>query len=137
MKQVQKYLGLCGYYRQFIKGFSEVAAPLTHLTRKDVVFKWTDDAQNSFDKLKTALCTAPVLAYPQPEGKFILDKDASNIGNGAVLQQEQDGKEKVIAYASKKLDKVQQRCSVTRKELISIVTCSSVPRLFVGMDVFS
>jgi hypothetical protein len=69
--------------------------------------------QQCFEKLKLALCTAPILAYPKPDGIFILDTDASNIGIGGILQQVQDGKEQVIAYASKKLDKSQQRYSVT------------------------
>jgi hypothetical protein len=98
-------LGLCNYHRQFIKGFSEVAAPLTHLTRKDVDFQWSDSVQQCFEKLKLALCTAPILAYPKPDGIFILDTDASNNGIGGILQQVQDGKEQVIAYASKILDK--------------------------------
>lgn len=122
VKEVQQYLGLCNYYRQFIRGFSEVAAPLSHLTRKEVAFTWTDEARTSFDKLKEALCTAPILAYPKPEGQFVLDTDASNIGIGGVLHQIQDGKEKVVAYASKKLDKSQQRYSVTRRELLAMVT---------------
>jgi hypothetical protein len=67
-----KFLGLCNYYRQFIKGFSEVAAPLTHLTRKDVDFQWSDSVQQCFEKLKLALCTAPILAYPKPDGIFIV-----------------------------------------------------------------
>jgi hypothetical protein len=105
VKEVQQFLGLCNYHRQFIKGFSEVAAPLTHLTRKDVDFQWSDSVQQCFEKLKLALCTAPILAYPKPDGIFILDTDASNNGIGGMLQQVQDGKEQVIAYASKILDK--------------------------------
>ena len=117
-------MGLCNYYRQFIKGFSEVAAPLTHLTRKDVDFQWSDSVQQCFEKLKLALCTAPILAYPKPDGipVFILDTDASNIGIGGILQQVPDGKEQAIAYASNKLDKSQQRYSVTRRELLAMVT---------------
>ena len=72
--------------------------------------------------MKSALCSTPVLSYPQTEGQFIIDTEASNIGIGAVLQQNQNGKVKVISYASKLLDKVQQKYSVTRKELLAIVT---------------
>jgi hypothetical protein len=74
--------------------------------------------------LKLALCTAPILAYPKPDGipVFILDTDASNIGIGGILQHVQDGKEMVIAYASKKMDRSQQRYSVTRRELLVMVT---------------
>ena len=122
VKDVQQFLGLCNYYRQFVSKFSEIASPLSKLTRKDVIFKWSDECQYSFEMLKKALCKAPVLAYPNPHGNFVLDTDASNVGIGAVLSQVQDGKEKVIAYGSKKLDKQQQRYSVTRRELLAVVT---------------
>jgi phospholipid-translocating ATPase len=72
--------------------------------------------------LKKALCEAPILAYPLPKGLFVLDTDASNVGIGGVLSQVQDNKEKVIAYGSKKLDKQQQRYSVTRRELLVVIT---------------
>ena len=71
--------------------------------------------------MKLALCTAPILTYPKPDGIFILDTDASNIGIGGILQQVQDSKEQVIAYASKKMDKSQQRYSVTRRELLTLI----------------
>ena len=72
--------------------------------------------------LKETLCSAPILAYPRPNESFILDTDASNVGIGGVLSQIQDGEEKVIAYASKKLDRHQQNYSVTRRELLAMVT---------------
>jgi hypothetical protein len=122
VKEVRSYLGLCNYYRQFIHRFSDIAAPLTRLTKKDAEFLWTIQCQEAYETLKKALCTAPVLAYPMPTGQYILDTDASNVGIGAVLSQIQEGKEKVIAYASKKLDKPQQRYSVTRRELLAVVT---------------
>ena len=121
-KAVQQYLGLCNYYRKFIPNFSDIAFPLTQLTRKEAEFDWTDSAQRSFETLKASLCQAPILAYPMNEGEFILDTDASDVGIGAVLQQVQDGKEHVIAYSSKKLDKQQRRYCVTRKELLAVVT---------------
>ena len=122
VKEIQQFLGLCNYYRQFVKKFSEVASPLSRLTRKDVPFHWTDECQVSFESLRKALCEAPILAYQLPEGQFILDTDASNIGVGAVLSQIQDGRERVIAYGSKKLDWQQQRYSVTRRELLAVIT---------------
>lgn len=123
VKEVQQFLGLCNYYRQFILGFSDVATPISQLTRKDVSFNWSGECQLAFEKLKKALCEAPVLAYPLPHGDYILDTDASNVGIGAVLSQIQNNKEKVIAYGSKKLDKTQQKYSVTRRELLAMVTC--------------
>ena len=122
VKEVQQFLGLCNYYRQYVLKFSEIASPLSRLTRKDVPFLWTEECNISFNTLKKALCEAPILAYPASQGQFILDTDASNVGIGAVLSQIQDDKEKVIAYGSKKLDKQQQRYSVTRRELLAVIT---------------
>ena len=80
--------------------FSTIAAPLTRLTSKEVPFVWNLDAEQSFNRLKEELSTAPILAFPKEVGEFILDTDASDIGVGAVLQQMQDNEERVIAYAS-------------------------------------
>jgi hypothetical protein len=122
VKDVQKFLGLCNYYRSYVSRFSEVAAPLSSLTKKGVSFKWSEECNNSFLHLKKALCEAPILAYPMSKGQFILDTDASGVGIGAVLSQVQNNKERVISYGSKKLDKQQQRYSVTRRELLAVVT---------------
>ncbi|CAG2247042.1 Transposon Ty3-I Gag-Pol polyprotein,Transposon Ty3-G Gag-Pol polyprotein,Retrovirus-related Pol polyprotein from transposon 297 [Mytilus edulis] len=121
-KEIQQFFVLCNYYRQYMYKFSDIAAPLSQLTRKDVPFEWTQPCQESLKKLKIALPTSPILEYPQTDGMFILDTDASNIGIGDVLSQIQENKEKVISYASKKLDRVQQRYSVTRRELLAVVT---------------
>ena len=122
VKEVQQFVGLCNYYRQFIKEFIEIAAPLTHLTRKDVDFQWSDSVQQCFEKLKLALYTAPIMVYPKPYGIFILDTDASNIGIGGILQQVQDGKEQVIAYASKKLINHSRDIALPGGELLAMVT---------------
>ena len=63
-KDVQRFLGLCNYYRRFFPHFSNLANPLTHLTNKNVDFQWTTETQQSFDALKAALCVAPLLAFP-------------------------------------------------------------------------
>ncbi|CAC5397868.1 unnamed protein product [Mytilus coruscus] len=73
IKEVQQFIGLCNYYRQFILKFSEVASPLSRLTRKDVPFVWNPECQTAFENLKNALCKAPVLSYPLPNIPFILD----------------------------------------------------------------
>ena len=85
-------------------------------------YEWNSKCQEAFEKLKKALCEAPTLAKPRPEGRFILDTDASDVGIGATLSQLQDGRERVLAYASKKLDRQQQRYSVTCRELLAVVT---------------
>ena len=109
VKEIQSYLGLCSYYWQYIENFSHIAAPLTRLTKKNVKYIWDESCQIAFETLKEKLCSSPILAYPKPGLKYILDTDASDVGIGAVLSQVQDGKERVIDYASKKLNAQQQR----------------------------
>jgi hypothetical protein len=77
--------------------------------------------ENAFQTLKEALCTAPILAYPQPGQRFIVDTDANNVGIGGVLSQVQDRQERVIAYYSKTLNKAERNYCVTCRELLAIV----------------
>ncbi len=86
-------LGLGNYYRHFIKGFSSIVAPLQRFTCKDVEFSWDEGEQLALDKLKEAFCSMPILAYPDHEGEFIVNTDASKY---AVISQVQDGKVRVI-----------------------------------------
>ena len=80
--QLRSFLGLCTYYRRFISGFADIAKPLTRLTEEKRIFEWSPETENGFLALKEALCTAPVLGYPRPGEKFIVDTDASNVGIG-------------------------------------------------------
>jgi hypothetical protein len=91
--EIRSFLGLCTYYRRFISGFANIAKPLTKLTEEKQPFQWTPEVETAFQTLKGALCASPILAYPQPGERFIVDTDASNIGIGGVLSQVQDGKE--------------------------------------------
>ncbi|GAU31786.1 hypothetical protein TSUD_22320 [Trifolium subterraneum] len=86
--EVRSFLGLAGYYRRFILGFSEIALPLTRLTRKGVPFEWDADCEWSFVNLKEKLTSAPVLVIPDPNRKFVVYCDASNKGLGCVLMQD-------------------------------------------------
>lgn len=127
-EDLRAWLGLCGYYRQFIKNYAQLVAPLEKMCtviwnkkkRKETEIEWNLKCQESFEKLKTALTNAPVLAYPTKEGQFILDTDASHDCMGSVLSQIQDGEEKVIAYASKKFTQSQRQYCITRKELLAV-----------------
>ena len=108
VKQVRSFLGFAGYYRRFIPAFSKVAAPLHQLlqgqaNRPSAPIQWTADCQVAFDNLKQALLSAPILAFADFQLPFKLYTDASLDGLGAVLAQVQDGKERVIAYASRSL----------------------------------
>ena len=85
IRDVRAFLGLCSYYRKFIKGFADIAAPLHALTRKNRRFEWDEECQNSFETLKDCLCSAPVLSFPKDEGCYVLDCDASDHGISAVI----------------------------------------------------
>ncbi|GJZ59218.1 hypothetical protein Tco_0615034 [Tanacetum coccineum] len=97
--EIHQFLGLAGYYRRFIEGFSKIAKPMTKLTQKSVKFDWTEKAEAAFQLLKQKLCSAPILALPEGSENFVVYCDASRKGLGAVLMQ----REKVIAYASRQL----------------------------------
>ena len=85
--EVRSFLGLAGYYRKFVEGFSKIAAPLTKLTRKDVKYDWVDACQQSFEELKGRLTSAPVLDLPNGRDGFVVYSDASGQGLGCVLMQ--------------------------------------------------
>ena len=123
---VRSFLGLCSYYRRFVRGFAEIAKPLHRLTEKNRSFLWTEECLRSFRQLKSALTSAPILAYPTSDDgdSFILDTDASSFGIGAVLSQAQSGTEKVIGYFSRTLTKAERRYCVTRKELLAVVAAT-------------
>jgi len=121
VKEVRSFLGLAGYYRRFVKGYANIAAPLHALTKKDHPFEWTDKTQKAFEMLRDALTSPPILAMPNDNDDFILDTDACDHTIGAVLSQVQEGTERVIAYASRTLDKREINYCITRKELLAIV----------------
>ncbi|GJR39003.1 putative reverse transcriptase domain-containing protein [Tanacetum coccineum] len=97
--EVRQFLGLAGYYRRFIEGFSLIAKPLTKLTQKNKTYEWGEEEEEAFQLLKDKLCSAPILALPEGSEDFVVYCDASLKGYGAVLMQ----REKVIAYASRQL----------------------------------
>ena len=87
MTEIQRFLGLAGYYQKFVKGFSMLAAPLTKLTRKEEKFVWSEACQQSFDELKRKLTSAPVLTLPLGHDGYTMYCDASRQGLGCVLMQ--------------------------------------------------
>lgn len=123
-KKVKSFVSCCSFYRKHIKDFAEISAPLTRLTSAKVPFLWDDECQNSFEKLKQCLTSAPILSNPIKGGKWILETDASDRSFGGTLLQEQNGERKIIAYASKKFTDQQQRSwSTLEKELHSLLWC--------------
>lgn len=125
IKDVRAFLGLTGYYRKFIRSYAEAAKPLTRLTRKLAMFQWGEEEQEAFEKLKSALCSAPILQFPDwsDEGAFFkLETDASDTAIGGVLTQvKSDSSERVVCYGSKTLSLAEQKYCVTRKELLAVV----------------
>uniref|UniRef100_A0A3B3IF94 Gypsy retrotransposon integrase-like protein 1 n=1 Tax=Oryzias latipes TaxID=8090 RepID=A0A3B3IF94_ORYLA len=113
--QLRSFIGFASYYRRFVEGFAKLAAPLHRLvaelegnkvrkkSARGLTNHWTEECQRSFEALKAKLTTTPVLAYADFSRPFILEVDASNGGLGAVLSQEQEGKVRPIAYASRGL----------------------------------
>ncbi|GJS01013.1 putative reverse transcriptase domain-containing protein [Tanacetum coccineum] len=97
--EIRQFLGLAGYYRRFIEGFSKIAKSMTKLTQKGIKFDWGEKEENAFQLIKQKLCSAPILALPEGSEDFVVYCDASHKGLGVVLMQ----REKVIAYASRQL----------------------------------
>lgn len=120
-RELQRFLGLCNWYRRFIAGFSELAAPLTDLTKSRVKFRWTSEAEESFWKLKSALVSAPVLAMPDYSMPFAIACDASDVAIGAVLTQQFEGEEHPISYFSQKLTMAERKYSVTQRECLAVI----------------
>ena len=103
-------------------GFSKIANPLYALTKKDVDFVWSDKCEQAFNQLKEHLQSTPVLCYPDFSRPFALETDASGVGLGAVLAQEQaDGTVRPIAYASRSLQKHEQNYGITELEGLGVV----------------
>lgn len=126
VSQVRSFMGICSYYRRFIRDFAKIAEPLIALTRRsEVGFQWTDEAEAAFKQLKECLTSPPVLGYPQFDKPFKIYSDASNWAIGAVLAQDQgenggDKREVVIAYASRQLSKTERNYCATERELLGI-----------------
>ncbi|GJT68042.1 putative reverse transcriptase domain-containing protein [Tanacetum coccineum] len=115
--EIRQFLGLAGYYRRFIKGFSKIAKPMMKLTQKNVKLDWSEKAEAAFQLLKQKLCSAPILALPEGSENFVVYCDASRKGLGALLMQ----RKKVIAYASRQLKIHENNCTTHDLELGAVV----------------
>ena len=121
-KQLRSFLGLTNFFKRFIENYALVAAPLYDLTSDKTKFIWTGKMEEAFIKLKELLLCPPILRHPDFTKKFHVWSDASLIGLGAVLTQEQEeGGHAAVAFASKKLTNTQSRYSVTELELLGVV----------------
>ncbi len=108
-RELRRFLGMVGYYRAFCKNFASVVSPLTDLLSSSKTFIWSPACENAFEAAKDLLCFAPVLAAPEFTRPFKLEVDASAVGAGAVLLQEDDrGIDHPLCYFSRKFLKAQQ-----------------------------
>ena len=117
VKDVNSFLGLPGYYRTFVEGFSSIARPMTQLLKKGRKFEWAPTCEASFQELKKRLTTAPVLATPDINKEFVIYCDASGTGLGGVLMQ--DGR--VVAYLSRQLRPHEENYATHDLELAAVV----------------
>ena len=121
LKKLRGFLGLCGYYRSFIKDFAKIARPMHRLQQKDMPYIWDARCQIAFDTLKQALITSPILTFPDFDQPFYVMTDACLDGLGAVLAQYRDGREHVIAYAARATNKHERNYPITELELLGVV----------------
>ena len=122
-RDVRAFLGITGYYRNFIPQYATIATPLTDITRKSEpnIVKWTPSCDIAFKKLKEALCSEPVLKIPDCDKLFVVQTDASDRGVGGVLSQlGSDGVEHPVVYFSRKLLPLEEKYSTVEKECLAI-----------------
>jgi hypothetical protein len=119
---LQRFLGFANFYRRFIQGFSQVAAPLTALTSVKSRFRWSEAAQAAFVQLKTLFTSAPILLSPDVSEQFIVEVDASEVGVGAVLSQRSstDGRVHPCAFYSHRLVPAERNYDVGNRELLAV-----------------
>uniref|UniRef100_H3AII3 Gypsy retrotransposon integrase-like protein 1 n=1 Tax=Latimeria chalumnae TaxID=7897 RepID=H3AII3_LATCH len=123
-KAVRQFLGLTGFYRTFIQGYAKVAEPLVALTRKDVPFKWIPTCQAAFEHFQQQLTTNPILVFPDFNRPFAVHTDVCDVGlGGALMQKDDQGNDRVIAYASRTLHQSERHFSTTEKECLAVVWC--------------
>lgn len=120
-KDVRSFVGLCSYFRRFVKDFAAIAQPLTDLLKKGVPFSWGSTQAAAFSHLITLLTTPPILAHFDPSARTEVRTDASGHGIGAVLAQCQQGHDRVIAYASRLLTPAERNYSITERECLALV----------------
>lgn len=124
VKELQRLIGLLGWYRRFIMNAAGILAPLTDMTVGDKKrsLEWTEEADEAFEQVKQALMSSPILSSPDYSLPFKVYTDASLVAGAAVLTQMQDGEERVIAYHSVKFSTTQRNYSATERECLAVLS---------------
>ena len=120
VKEVRSFLGLTNYYKRFIRDYAKIASPLFRLLRKEVMFEWSDQCQQSFESLRQSLVTEPVIGFPDMKKPFTLTTDASGTGLGYILSQKEGKVETVIAYGGRALRDAETRYSASEREMLAV-----------------
>jgi hypothetical protein len=122
VRKVQAFLGLANYNRKYIKGYSELANPLTTLTKRDQPFHWGKKQEQAFQKLKQKFAEDAQLQMFDPEERVLVDTDASDFAIGAIIKQpNKDGKFRPVVYYSRKFMPAELNYDVHDKELLAII----------------
>lgn len=121
VKQVSRVVGMMAYYAKFIPNFAQLSAPLNHLKKKNVRFKWGQEQEEALDKLKAILTSHPILRLPDFSRPFVLQTDGSGTGLGAQLAQEYDGDLLPVAFASRPLSKHELNKPTMELECLAVV----------------
>lgn len=120
-KEIRQFTGMASWYRRFISNFATRMQPLTSLLRRRSKFEWTKEAESAFEDIKSCLITAPILSCPDYTKGFTIACDASGVGIAAVLTQEYEQGEGVVAYASRTLTRQEQKYSATERECLAVI----------------
>ena len=148
MYDVRSFLGFVGYYRRFIKNFIKIDKPIREVitglenqskrTAKKTFVEWTDAANSAFEHLKELCVSTLILAYPDYQLQFILHTDSSSEGPGAVLYQKQEGKLRVIAYASRSVSKSESNYSAHKLAFLALkwAVCENFHEYLYGSNPF-
>ena len=120
---VRSFLGFTNYYRKFIRGYSDIAGPLTDLTKKDMAWQWGPYQRQAFNAMKDAFCRAPILIFPDPKLQYTIATDASGTGAGGTLLQDQGNGLRPLAFLSRRLKPTEQKYSAYERELAAMAYC--------------
>ena len=121
VNDIERFLGLAGYYRRFVNQYSRISAPLNELKKHDVTWRWSEVEQQSFQTLKESITSAPCLIIPDMDKPFTVNTDASGFALGAALQQDHGDGLQPIAFWSRKMKPAETRYPVHEQELLAIV----------------
>ena len=130
-KDVQKFLGLANYYRQFVKDFAKIAKPLHEMIRKKTKWSWGKRQQKAFEELKERFTMEPVLVTPNLNKEIRVEVDVSDFTTGGVLSIKcEDEKWRPVAYISKSLNEAKRNYEIHNKGMLAIIWCLEAWRHF-------